>query len=171
MPRQSIKQREAETLWAELRSALVNVEQAIIRIIETKAWEPLGYDTFAQAWNDRMKGVRVAALCTPHIVYRMFDEGATDEAVADMVPGVSPEASAYMRRQKGNGVPPAMASTRVRSHLRNAPRPPFVLSLELSNDEIGNYKALCDAKGLDVKAEALKAVRAHFARLERRAGK
>lgn len=162
----NLKQRDAETLWNDLRSALVNAEQAIIKIIETKAWEPLGYDTFSQAWNDRMKGVKLAALCTPHIVYAMLDEKTPVTKVAAAT-GHSTETVKLLQRQKRNGVPPQMATTRVRSHDRARPRAPFMLVLELTNAEIENYKALCGAKNLDVKTEALKAVRAHFAKLER----
>lgn len=166
MARQITTQKAAENLWAELRSAFVNAEQAIISIIESKAWEPLGYDTFTQAWNDRMRGVRLAALCTPHIVYRMFDDGAVDDAIAEAI-NSSAANVAFMRRQQGNGVPPQMASTRVRAHDRGAPRSPFVLSLWLTSEEYADAKAMCEAKGVDMKEEALKAVRAHFAKLER----
>lgn len=219
-----MKQKEAEALWVSLRSALVNAEAAIVEIIKTRAWEPLGYDTFAQAWNDRMRGVKLAAACNTHIVYALLDEArplppkATPvpvrvenmprrvpvtaqytpapkvvpqptpapqisrpapkplpqkvaEKVAATVGTVTPEQVQFLDRQRQNGVPPHMASTRVRSHDRVLPRPNFILSLELTASEIENYKLLCSAKNLDMKSEALKAVRAHFAKLEQGYGK
>ena len=52
--------RQAGDLWDSLRDNLVNAEATLTKIIETRAWEPLGYSSFLGAWNDRLKSVQLA---------------------------------------------------------------------------------------------------------------
>lgn len=170
-----LTQRQAEQLWSELRDLFVNAEQAIVKIIESKAWEPLGYDTFAQAWAGRMSGVRLAASCTAHVVYALLAEGIAEGDAATLV-GMPPPVATRLRQQRDNGVPASSASLRAprgapvshtvvkqyeRSKTSSEPR---LLHLELEPGELADLKALCDARGLDLKAEALRAIRKHFAR-------
>ena len=49
---------EALNLWDELKRGFVNAERVLVRIINERAWEPLGYSSFNEAWTDRMQGVR-----------------------------------------------------------------------------------------------------------------
>lgn len=173
---------QAEALWADLRSALVNFEQALARVIETKAWEPLGYDTFAQAWADRMRGTRLGtAASAATVVYALIDSGMDrDEALLTLGPssGVGPERFDVLARQKENGVPPELATTHVRSstpgrsvvreHEREAPSEPHVVRVTLTPDEYRHFKAVAERRGLDLATEARSALVAHFARLEKR---
>lgn len=162
---------EAEAAWAELRSHLTNVDRAVRRIIETRAWEPLGYGTFAEAWADRMRGVRLAStIAQAFAVYALIDDGLDKKAALDALGSESGVASARfdaLARQREAGVPPELASTRVRSHLRQAPAAAHVVHVILTADEYAHYKAALDARGLDLANEAGKALRAHLRRLER----
>ena len=74
----------AEQLWTRLSDGLNDVEATLIEIIESKAWEPLGYASFTDAWNDRLKDSRLANrtdMLRAHVVYALFAEGLTDEEV------------------------------------------------------------------------------------------
>ncbi len=165
-------EKQAESLWSDLRDAFVNAERKIKEIIEAKAWEPLGYDTFAEAWNDRMAGVRLATdAARAHVVYALFDDGASDEQVYETVggigSGVTPDAIKTLKRQKSNGVPVNRATTRVKSHDRERPTAPKTVRVELTPDEFDQYKTVVKRLNLDLADEAGKALRAHFRKLER----
>ena len=164
-----MKQSQAEALWSSLRESFVNAEKVLIQIIEAKAWEPLGYDTFGQAWADRMAGVRLAGALTANVVYALLDEGMKAQKIVALA-GVGPTVVYLLARQKNNVVPVEMAKlqdTVVRAHTRVKPSAPAFLHLELNHGELASLKALCAAKGVDLNSEALKAVRVHFSRLER----
>ncbi|MDN6657585.1 MAG: hypothetical protein L0L18_00940 [Acidipropionibacterium jensenii] len=83
-----MNKQQAETLWANLRSNLLAAEDNIRQIITTRAWEPLGYESFAECWADRLGDVKLAGELRAVVVYAMFDDGATDRDVALAVDGV-----------------------------------------------------------------------------------
>lgn len=172
---------EAETLWASLQEAFSNVEKAIQEIIATRAWEPLGYATFAEAWEDRMKGFRLTTtILQATVVYRLLDEQRSVEEVPELLglgAGVGLSTAQALARQREHGVPVGLASTRgtrfsvpgvttVRKHERSIPSAPHVIHVELPEGEYANYRALCEARGLDLTTEAANAIRTHFRRLE-----
>lgn len=49
---------QATRSWDDLRSAFTRLDEALQHIIDARAWEPLGYDSFAEAWASEMRGVR-----------------------------------------------------------------------------------------------------------------
>lgn len=153
----------ASSLWDELRDGFNNIEKTIIRIIEVEAWKPLGYATFAEAWNDRMSGVRLAGEVRAHVVYYMLSEGADVDAVSATT-GIGAGSVRDLKRQKSNGVPPH-AATLVRQHRRSRPRAPFRLTVELSQEERERFSETCKVHDLDMTEEALTAIRSHFADL------
>jgi hypothetical protein len=158
--------KEAEALWGQLRDAFVNAEKVLIQIIEARAWEPLGYDTFAQAWTDRMQGVRLANACLSRVVYIFQEEGLSDSEVAATVP-TTELVSRSLRKQRENKVPASLASLNVKAYQRSLPGRPSRLILEFSEMELADMKSLCDSRGLDLREEALKAIRAHLRNLEK----
>lgn len=162
----------AEALWSELRNALSRFDQVLAEIIRTRAWEPLGYDTFAQAWADRMRGIRLGtAAMAAHVVYALIEDGLDrEEALLTLGPasGVNVRRFDALARQKAAGVPAGLATTVVREHYRDAPREPHVVHVPLTPDEYRHFRAVADRRGMDFQQEATKALRAHFRRLERR---
>lgn len=155
---------EASKLWDELRDHFVNMEKTIIRIIEAEAWKPLGYSTFAEAWVDRMKGVRLAGEVRAHVVYFMLSEGGEVEAISEAT-GIGTGSVEDLKRQRSNGVPPE-AATLVRQHRRRPPREAFRLTVEMSHDEREKFTKICKDRNLDMQEEALTAIRQRFAELE-----
>jgi len=160
---------QAEALWDSLRDAFANTEKVIVTIIETRAWEPLGFDTFAQAWMARMSGIRLATeMMRAHVAYALFASGLSDaEAQKAVGFSIGTEAIRRLREQSEMGVPPSLATTRVRSHERSKPSAPETLHVRLTPDELSMFRELAEVRGLDVQAEAAKAVRAHFRSLDR----
>lgn len=70
--------KNAEKIWSRLKVNLLAADDLIQEIIENKLWKPLGYDTFIEAWTEKMRGVKLAEVTTARIIYQAFDEGATD---------------------------------------------------------------------------------------------
>lgn len=165
--RQNKEKAAAEALWASLREAFANAEAIIKQIIETKAWEPLGYASFAAAWNDRLAGMRLATDCMrAHVAYALFDSGLGVEDVVKAT-GIGDQSAKRLHEQRSNGVPPNQASTRVRAYVRAKPSEARTLHVELTAGELESFKGIAAARGLDVQAEAVKALRKHFRALER----
>lgn len=160
---------QAEALWSSLRDAFANAEKVIIEIISSKAWEPLGYKSFAEAWTDRMAGVPLATdVVRAHVVYALFDNGLDEvEAVQTLGIGsrVGVSAAKRLKEQHEAGVPPSMASTRVRSHLRNRPSAPRTIHVPLSADEYAEFRDLALSRGVDVSELAAEVLREYFAKV------
>lgn len=158
-----ISQRRAKQLWAKLNQHLVSAEKAIQEIIEAKAWEPLGYGTFAEAWAAEMSNSSLASEIRPHVVYQMLDEGWTAEDIANAVKGVSPNGAALLDRQRRNGVPPNHAV--VREHYRRPASPPSHIRIDVGATMLGEYHRIALEVGESVEAIALEAIRERFREL------
>jgi len=102
----------AEKLWGELRTGLFSVEKTIAQIIHDKAWEPLGYNSFTEAWSAKLADISIASELRAHVVYEMYREGATEEDVARAVKGVGLDSAEAFKREMENGVPTSLATGR-----------------------------------------------------------
>jgi hypothetical protein len=164
---------EAQKMWDDLRGHLVSAERAIPRIIEARAWEPLGYASFAAAWAGELQGVKLATDALRAVVlYAMFDGGLTAAEAAEHLPigsGVSPMGVERLREQYDAGVPCDFASTRVRSHRRRLPSEAQTIHVKVKPGELQRYKEIADAAGSTLDREAERAISLHFARLAREA--
>lgn len=98
---------QARRLFDKLRDSLLNAEATVIEIIREKAWEPLGYDTFEAAWNAELKGIRLATdALKAHVLWAMFDDGMSDEGIAEATGGaIRPSAAKSARTLHRQGVP------------------------------------------------------------------
>lgn len=105
----SMNKKQAEQLWNELRGSLLATEETLKAIIEHRAWEPLGYDTFHEAWADRMGGVQLSGAIEASVVFAMFDSGATPADAAHVVKGVGPRRAKAYHQAHGVGMAPADA--------------------------------------------------------------
>ena len=83
-----IKKSEAVALWDSLRDNFLNATTNIKAIIAAKAWEPLGYNSFAQAWREEMSGIPLAGEIRVHVVYQLLEESVPLQDIADMVGGI-----------------------------------------------------------------------------------
>lgn len=82
-----MNKQQAETLWANLRSNLLAAEDNIRQIITERAWEPLGYESFAECWQERLSDVKLSKELRAVVVYAMFEDDTTPADAAHAVAG------------------------------------------------------------------------------------
>lgn len=156
----------AMELWDRLRTLFLATQDTLEKIIYEKAWEPLGYASFAEAWQDKMGDITLASELRPHVVYQLLADGLNVNAIAAAVKGVGPAAVAGLQRQRSNGVPAKHASlTVVSRHLRNKPAPRSTLHLEVGESAYVEYQRIAKKVKMTVEEIALDAIKARFKEL------
>jgi hypothetical protein len=158
-----VTETQARKLWADLRGHFANAENVIQKIIEQKAWEPLGFKSFAEAWAAEMSNLTLPGEVRPHVVYQMLAEGWAPVDVAAAVKGVGPGTVEALARQRSNGVPPNHAV--VREHYRRPAAPPSHIRLNVGSTMLGEYHRIAVEVGQSVEDIALEAVRERFREL------
>lgn len=161
-----LSKRAAQALLDSIRTDLLHVEENIVKFIRARGWEPLGFDTFIEAWNANMKGVRLSTdALKAHVVFAMFEDGLSDEEIIRAT-GVGDATVGRMRERKADGIDPKYVS--VRPHTKSYPEPSKSIRLEFDTHEEKKYwEDLCDAKGRNLHELCLRASRAELKRLER----
>lgn len=158
-----ISSRQAQQLWGKLQQHFINAERILEEIIEKRAWEPMGYESFSEAWTAQMADITIATEIRPHVVYQMLTEGASADEIAGAVKGVGPERVESLSRQKRNGVPPGDASlTVVREHLRKPPSAPDTLHIRIGVMRYKRYKRIAERWDKTIEEIAHEAIEAHF---------
>ena len=154
----------AEKLWERLHSSLFDFQATLIEIIDTKAWEPLGYESFSKAWIEKMADITIGAELLGHVVYELLDEELAVEEVVDVLKGVGPERVERFAEEKAAGVPAAEATgtTVVRRHRRSLPGKPSHLHIEVDSATLKRWQRIAKKRGVTVQAVALPAVAAAF---------
>lgn len=144
---------QAAKLWNDLRGHFANAERIIIEIIETKAWEPLGFASFTEAWTSKMAGIPLATdAMRAHVVYMMFNDGMDDAQVLASVgigSRIGPTVVTRLREQHEIGVPANLASTRVRSHVRKLPSRARTLHIHLTSNDYDSFRDKAAAMNVD----------------------
>lgn len=156
---------EAKELWNNLHNLFLQAEETIRAIIAVKAWEPLGYETFASCWLAQMRNITVANEIRPYIIYQLFDENLTADQVANAVKGIGPEKAAAFKREKDNGVPATAATGRIirREHeMKVPPEEQTHIHLEFTREEIVKWQKIATDKDLTLKEIATASVRSTF---------
>ena len=147
---------EAQKLWDNLRSSLLETEKNIRAIINTRAWEPLGYDSFAEAWRDNLSDIELSTELRAVVVFAMFDDGASKSDVAKSVAGVGPTTVTALSNYHSKGFDAADAAY-LSFRKRPTPAPknsPKTIAITLSAEEHAALKASADAQGIPVKDAA-----------------
>ena len=141
-----ISKKRAEALWDDLRSALELSEEKIAEIVEARAWEPLGYESFADCWADRLSGLRLYGEIRAVVVFQMFDEGASVSEVADAVAEMGAVEGKRLKQAHTKKMSPKSAAvfSTVRQHTRKAPSGRRFVRAELSPDELAAVKSAAD---------------------------
>ena len=144
----AISKKRAEALWQDLRSALEMSEQKIAEIVKTRAWEPLGYSSFAECWEARLSDLRLSAELRAVVVFAMFDEGAGVSDACTAVASVGPATAKKLKVAHRKGMSAKGATTLVRQHERRPRSGQRFVRAELSQDELDSVKDA--AKAADV---------------------
>lgn len=158
--------KQAIALWASLKQHFVNAEKVVEEIIETRAWEPLGYASFAEAWHAQVGDITLAVEIRPHVVYQMLTEGYDYDAIAEKVKGVGRDRAESLDRQRRNGVPAKDASMSVvRRHLRKHPTVAGTIHVQVGPMALKRYQKLAEKRGMTVEQIAAEAIADRFAEL------
>lgn len=161
-----ISSRLAQQLWAKLQQHFINAGRVLEEIIERRAWEPMGYSTFSEAWTAEMADITLAVEVRPHVVYQMLAEGLSIDDVAGAVKGVGRDRAESLSRQRKNGVPANHASmTTVRQHLRKSPSTQDTIHLRIGATRLARYQLIAKRADRSVEEIAAEAVEAAFSRL------
>lgn len=166
----------AEKLWTEIRTDLANAEKNIIRAIRTRAWEPLGYASFVECWNDRLQGIRLATdVLKVHVVYALFESTDDPMKVAGAIgirSGVTPETVKRIKRHRDHGMTVEEA---IAAGIRKPwgvsssdPQSKPVVIRGLAPEVYEAYKTLASEFDSTVEKEAAEALHAHFRKLAQR---
>lgn len=145
----------AEQLVQQLRQGLLATQDALQKIIDWKAWEPLGYSSFRELWDDRLADIELTGVMRATVVYAMFSEGANDEQVATTVKGVGGKTVTALRQAHQYGLTPKQGSihaarTQVRPHTRKLPTKRNGVYLEgFTDTEIKRWNDLAEDLGVD----------------------
>ena len=141
-----ISKKRAEALWDDLRSALELSEEKVAEIVKVRAWEPLGYESFADCWADKLSGLRLRGEIRAVVVYQMFDEGASVSEVSSAVAGVGPVEGKRLKtaHSKRLSTKSAARLSTVRQHTRKAPSGRRFVRAELSPDELASVKSAAE---------------------------
>ena len=147
---------KAIELWDRLGDALADMQAAIIEVIETRAWEPLGYSNFFEAWNARIAGrTKIADALRPHVVFQMLDEGRSVTEVATSG-AASEEKIAYWAEQKAIGIKPEA----VRHNPPTKRRKSSQVSFGLDPAEYAELEELCHRHGTTIQEVGKRGIRA-----------
>lgn len=163
-----LTQAQAVALWQSLRNHFVNAAKVIEEIIEGRAWEPMGYESFTEAWNAQLADVTLAVEVRPHIVYQMLTEGYDYDDVAAAVKGVGRDRAESLDRQRRNGVPACDANMSVvRGHLRKRPGVAATIHVEVGPIALRRYQDIAERYDKSVEQIAADAIAAKFQELAR----
>lgn len=163
----TITSAEAAALWQRLRQGFINLAATIEEIIETRAWEPMGYESFTEAWHAQMGEVTLAVEVRPHVVYQMLTEGYDYDAIAEKVKGIGRDRAESLDRQRRNGVPASDASMSVvREHLRNRPSAAAFVHVEVGPIALRRYKQIAEKFDTTVEDIATEAIAQRFKELD-----
>lgn len=147
---------EAQKLWDNLRGSLLETEKNIRAIINTRAWEPLGYETFAEAWRDNLSDIELSTELRAVVVFAMFDNGSSPANAARAVKGVGVRQVTALHDAHKRGID-AQDAAYLSFRNRPTPRPanaPKTIAITLSAEEHAALKASADAQGIPVKDAA-----------------
>ncbi|HKS94584.1 MAG TPA: hypothetical protein VJV74_00460 [Terriglobia bacterium] len=170
--------KDAIDLWDQLRVGLFLVEDTIQKIIEQKAWEPLGYDSFFEAWDDKMSDISLAKEIQIRAAYQMLAEGVDADRIAMSVKGIGPRTVENIKRERENGLTadqargaaPRTSATRDKPNFRRStftkdPEPRSVIKIDVGPTMFAEYARIAKKLGRSVPDIAKEAIEARFAEL------
>lgn len=165
-PAMELTRKQALALWGKLRQHFIDAAKVMEDIIEQRAWEPLGYGSFAEAYTAQMGDITLAVEVRPHVVYQMLTEGYDYDAIAEKVKGIGRDRAESLDRQRRNGVPAKDASMSVvRQHLRKKPTGPAWIHIDVGPIALKRYQKLAEKHDTTVEAIAAEAIAARFEEL------
>lgn len=119
-----ITKNEAKALFNSLRSSLLGLDRDLKKLVDARAWEPLGYVSLAEAWAAELGDIDYTdrPVARAAAIYALFETGAGDDDVMRCVKGVGPATVSVWRASFAAGVPEKAAPAHVKTMIRK-PRP------------------------------------------------
>lgn len=155
--------KQAAALWGKLRQHFINAAAVIEEIIERRAWEPMGYASFAEAYHAQLADVTLAVEVRPHVVYQMLTEGYDYDAVASAVKGIGRDRAESLDRQRRNGVPASDASMHVvKRHQRRNPSVAGTIHVQVGPIALKRYQKIAEKLDMTVEQIAAEAIADRF---------
>lgn len=135
----NLPKKRAVELTRLIRDSFVGIEKYLVEFIKGQGWVSMGFVGFNQWWDANLSDITVAQEIRPQVIYQLIDEGLTADQVAAAVKGASTEMVENLKRQKDNGVPPELASTRVR-HKPNRDDPYTTMFLRVQRADLDDWR-------------------------------
>lgn len=164
-------------LFDRLRDNWLDLADTWEQIIAERAWEPLGYETFFEAWDDKLSDIPLSRFVNVRAVYQMLAEGIDEDRIAMAVKGIGPETVRNIKRERENGVPPELATGRpprqrpadkpiyVRPHGREKASPDSVIRVDVGPTMFIEYTRIAKKLGRSVPDIAKEAIAERFSQL------
>lgn len=170
---------EAERLINDIRQNILDLDRNVRAFIMGRGWEALGYETFAEAWEDRFADLKLSQMWTKAVATRaLADEGLSATEIAVMLGG-SARVTTNILSELLAGVPVEAVSGQVRStptievaedetvvreHVRKKERAePHIIHVKLTPAERKRFETIAKAEGLTLDGAAEIALRLYFA--------
>jgi hypothetical protein len=154
-------QAQADSLFTGVLAGWVTLTDGLTDIVARKAWKPLGYPTFVDAWRERLSDLSLSVKALTIAVYAMLDE-STPEEIAAVVEGITIEGIESLIRQRDNGVPEESASP-FRGRRR---APQTTIFIHVGAERHAYYEELARLADRTLTEIATKAVEDAFAQIE-----
>lgn len=138
-----MNKQDASRLFGRLRGALLALDEVLGEVIEHRAWEPLGYSSFAEAWAQQLGDMRLSGRLAATVAYAMFDTGSTPEQVSAAVHGLGPVKVKALHQGYVRGLDSGQAARLAAKSERRSPRrvdvPARTIELDEGETYIGGY--------------------------------
>lgn len=159
--------------WDDLRGGFLYTQDKLEALLDNEEnWTALGYQSFFEAWDDKMSDITLAKELNLRVVARFLQEGIDVDRIALSMKGVGPETVRNVERELTNGVPPEQVrGTRiskpiyVRPHGRERAAPSAFIRFEVGRTMRGEYERIAAILGRPVSDIARDATEQHFAAL------
>jgi hypothetical protein len=137
----SLTAKQARALTKQIHDGLVSAEVAMDKIIAGEGWLVMGFDTFTAWFDDNFSDITLAVELRTKVIYRMLDEGKTEEEIGASIKGVSPNTAEKVAQQKRNGVPSNKATVRNKRKSRG-PATHRIIQFKVPVEDFTSYQEI-----------------------------
>lgn len=156
---------EAGELWIKLRDSWAVTSKTIREIIRTRAWEPLSYSSFFEAWRNEVGLDAELDRSVAMVIAVQFAVEGVEDAQILKLPGVGPRTLPAVKTaaKVGDDKPVIRRSTTA-----DLPSIARRITVDFEPEERARFAHLAERNGTSLVQESEKAIRAWFDRIEKR---
>lgn len=164
-PSSAITKAEAGELWIKLRDSWATTSKTIKEIINTRAWEPLGYVSFFEAWREEVGLDAELDRSVAMVIAVQFAVEGVGDAQILALPGVGPRTLPAVRTAAKVGLDKPVIRRASTAELPSVARR---ITVDFEPEERARFAHLAERNGTSLVQESEKAIRAWFDRMEKR---